>query len=176
MAKTKVVSTQPVGAKPIDETYIPARFRRNRHSHPGLSLDAAGGANPADAPGLEINSIMAQFQKHGTLPAISLPAPIYGDFTFPEDINSVREAVEQAEDRFMELPASVRTAAGNDWVKFFSMLRTDESLQVLTDAGLELFDSPPPPPESTNAPAVPPETPTTSGTTQPPDPNPPTST
>lgn len=106
----------------------------------GLSLDTSGGANPTDAPGLEINSIIAQFKKHGTLPNVQLKNPLYGDFTFPEDIHSVRAACEGAEDRFLDLPSAVRTAAGNDWVRFIEMIGSEETRQDLIDAGLQIVD------------------------------------
>lgn len=127
--------------------------RRNR-KFPGKSLSSKGGANQTDAPGLEINAIVAQYRKHGTLPKVTLNNPLYGDFTFPEDIHSVREAVEKAEDRFDNLPASVRSAAENDWVTFLEMIQNDEQKQVLIDAGLEIVENTPPIPDENTPPVT----------------------
>ncbi len=130
-----------------------------------ITLDTKGGANPADADGADINKIMAKFKKTGTLPNVGLKNPLYGDFTFPEDIHSVREAVERAEDRFMDLPADVRSVCDNDWVQFYELFKTEEGQTVLTEAGLKITDKPDPDPsektettpETTPAPETPPE-------------------
>ncbi len=131
-----------------------------------LALDTSGGANPADADGTDINKIMAKFKKTGTLPNVGRTNPLYGDFTFPEDIHSVREAVERAEDRFMDLPADVRSVCKNDWVQFYELFNTPEGQEKLTEAGLqinELNETPSPDPSETPDPTV--ETPPTVETT-----------
>lgn len=108
-----------------------------------LFLDRSGGANPADAAGVNINKIMAAFRKNGTLPNVANNNPLFGDFTFPEDIHSMREAVHQAEDRFMELPADVRTVCDNDWVEFITKFQTPEGREQLSTAGLNILNTPP---------------------------------
>ncbi len=105
-----------------------------------LALDTSGGANAADADGSDINKIMATFKKTGTLPNVGRTNPLYGDFTFPEDIHSVREAVERAGDRFMDLPADVRSVCENDWVQFYELFKTEEGRAKLTEAGLQIND------------------------------------
>lgn len=130
-----------------DETPIP-RQRSTRRSI--LKTDRSGGANQADAAGTDINKIVAQHKAHGTLPAVQQRNPLYGDFTFPEDIHSMREAVDQAEDRFMQLPAAVRTAAGNDWVNFETLFRDPEQRELLINAGLIIAPTDPTPPQPTS--------------------------
>lgn len=122
-------------------TTPPPRQRSTQRS--ALSLDASKGANQDDAAGADINTIVAQYKRHGTLPAVQLRNPLYGDFTLPEDIHGAREAMLQAEERFAELPASVRTDANNDWVTFLEMFNTDEGRQSLSDHGLIVIDTPP---------------------------------
>lgn len=107
-----------------------------------LFLDRSGGANPADAAGVNINKIMAVFKKTGTLPNVQLSNPLYGDFTNPEDIHSIREAVHEAEDRFAELPAKVRALCENDWVQFLERFDDPDGQKTLLDAGLTI--GPPP--------------------------------
>lgn len=107
-----------------------------------LSLDRSGGANPADAPGADINQIVAKYRKHGTLPTVRRGNPLYGDFTLPTDIHSVREAMQAAEDRFGELPAEVRTLAKNDWVTFLELMNEPEGREKLTKAGLTITNTP----------------------------------
>ena len=107
-----------------------------------LSLDTSRGASTADAKGADINLIVAQYKKSGTLPRVAMSNPLYGDFTFPEDLHLMREAVERAEDRFMDLPADVRAAADNDWVEFMRMFDDPSRRPVLEAAGLILDSSP----------------------------------
>lgn len=114
----------------------PTKTRQRATPRVSLRLDSSGGANQADAPAANINTIVAQYMKHGTMPAIQQKNPLYGDFTHPTDIHSIREAVHQAEDRFDQLPADIRTAAGNDWVQFLDMFEDPENLEKLTQAGL----------------------------------------
>lgn len=133
-----------------------------------LSLNTKGGANQADAKAADINVIVAQYKKNGTLPMVARSNPLYGDFTFPEDLHLMREAVHQAEDRFDDLPADVRTAAQNDWVRFLQMFDDPDEQKILEQAGLQLTDNPipnnSPPPEETPPPV------TSTTTSVPPDP------
>lgn len=132
-----------------------------------LLLDRSGGANSADAAGADINKIVAQFRKNGTLPVVPNNNPLYGDFTFPEDIHSVREAVDQAGDRFQQLPASVRTLCENDWVKFYDLFHTTEGREKLIEAGLQITNTP-----QTTEPTPPTPTPPATPPTPNPDPEP----
>ncbi len=117
-----------------------------------ISLPTNGGANQADAAGADINTIVAQYKKNGTMPNVARTNPLYGDFTFPEDIHSMFEAVAQSRDRFMQLPADVRTAAANSEEEFLEMYKTAEGQKKLVDAGLIITDqliptnTPEPPP------------------------------
>lgn len=111
----------------------------------GISLDRSGGANQADTAGADINKIVAQYKKSGTLPRVATSNPLFGDFTFPEDIHSMREAVFQAEDRFNRLPADVRTLCDNDWVQFMDRFDDPEARQGMVDVGLLVQDMEPTP-------------------------------
>lgn len=132
------------------ETNTPRPRRVPRRA---VSLKTHGGANQADAAGADINTIVAQFRKTGTMPRVNLRNPLYGDFTFPDDIHSMFEAVAQAHDRFMQLPADVRTAADNEEEIFLEMWKTDEGRKKLEDAGLKINN----PPIPNNSPPQPPD-------------------
>lgn len=126
-------------------------------------LDTKGGANQADFPATEINQIIAKYQRHGTMPAVQMKNPLYGDFTGPSTIHEQREAVYQAEDRFMELPAKVRELCENDWVQFLDKMDDPEQHDSLIQAGLTILDPSEPninPTETTN-PSPPESTPET---------------
>ena len=97
--------------------------------------------NPDDAKRLDANVLMAQYRTHGTLPSVRAHQPLYGDFTSDTlDLQRATEMVQQAEDRFAELPASVRTAAENNPVKFLQMFDDPDQRDMLLEAGLKLHD------------------------------------
>lgn len=133
--------------------------RPRRRPRKGLKLNTRKGANQADKQGADVNTIVAQYRKSGTMPRVGLKNPLYGDFTFPEDIHEQREAMFRAEDRFMDLPSAVRAKADNDWVKFLTMFEDPEKRSWLETAGLVISDnsepetdSPPPPSPGTPTP------------------------
>lgn len=125
--------------------------RPPRRSTPrvSLSLDRSGGANPDDAAGADINLIVAHFKKHGVMPAVATQNPLYGDFTFGDDLHEMRTAMFEAEVRFNNLPSQVRTAADNDWGTFVDMFDDPIQQQTLIDAGLIVSDNPENPQEKT---------------------------
>lgn len=110
----------------------------NKRPYPrvSLSLNTDNGANQDDRKGCDINVIVGQYKRHGTLPAVQLKNPLYGDFTASTDLMDQREQMHLAEDRFAELPAQVRTAAENDWVKFLQMFDDPSQRGLLENAGL----------------------------------------
>ena len=74
-----------------------------------LSLDASKGADQDGSAAADINNIVGQYLRHGTMPAVQLQNPLFGDFIPPEDIHSTREALFAAHDRFlMKTPAPFR--------------------------------------------------------------------
>lgn len=134
-----------------------------------LELDTSRGANQADAKGTDVNAIVAQYAKSGTLPNVQNRNPLFGDFTFPDDIHSMREAVFGAEERFNQLPAAVRTAAGNDWGTFIQMFDNPTEREKLLEAGLGIS---PPVPNNSPQPATPLSTPPTPASEPDPEPAP----
>lgn len=114
----------------------PERVGR-RVTHPA---SIGPGANQNDTQ--DMNVLIAQYKKHGTMPNVPVKNPLYGDFTFPDDIHEVREATIIAEERFGELPADVRTAAKNDWIEFLEMFDDPDRQKTLIDAGLEINSAP----------------------------------
>jgi len=80
------------------------------------------------------------------------PNIVYGDTT--ESARSLQQAldlIEQRQDRFDSLPAEVRLAARNDIVIFEEMLGTEEGLQEIHNAGLEIEGFTPSRPSSETA-------------------------
>lgn len=77
------------------------------------------------------------------------------DATGPRDLQGALDQMEVLEERFLELPASVRAAARNSVARFEQMLHIEEGLAELQAAGLNLnlgpaeSSSPSQPPAST---------------------------
>ena len=61
-----------------------------------------------------INSIMKKWEKTGLLSHSRSSQPRYGDFSNVTDYQSALNAVSDAQDAFMELPAQVRARFAND--------------------------------------------------------------
>lgn len=61
----------------------------------------------------DINTIVERFGLNGELPEV-VRVPQYGDFDQVRDFQSAMNAVRQAEEAFMELPAKVRARFEND--------------------------------------------------------------
>lgn len=146
---------------------VPRPPRRRSTRRVSLSLDRSGGANPDDADGADINLIMANYKKTGVMPAVAMQNPLYGDFTFGDDLHEMRTAMFEAEDRFNKLPSAVRSAANNDWGQFLDLFNTEEGQKTLTSAGLIVSANPEnpepptfstPPPSSTTTTNTPTET------------------
>lgn len=113
---------------------MPYRDNKNPGEHPSSDeiRTKSDGAAASD-----VNTLMAQYARNGTLPRVTARQPLYGDFTGPQDLHSQREAVFAAQERYELLPAAVRDASSNDAVRFLEMLEDPQSLQVLLDAGLD---------------------------------------
>lgn len=149
MAKTKTVTEPPAPT----EITLP---RPGRRINP--VLDRSGGASSSDASGANINVIVAQYLRTGTMPNIQLSNPLYGDHTGPRDLMGARLAIQHAEEVYNELPATIRTASDNDVGRFAQMLESPNERQQLEDAGLLLTlptETPTLPSEPPSPPALP---------------------
>lgn len=80
-----------------------------------VGMRCEGGSKTERAHGNEvnINQIVARYHRTGMLPT-RLGSPMYGDFTAVSDYHGAVEAVKQADEEFMKLPAAVRKRFGND--------------------------------------------------------------
>ncbi len=155
--------------------FTPPTPRQRSARRVGLSLNTDGGASSADAAGADINKIMAIYRKHGTLPRVPNNNPLYGDFTFPENIHEIREAIAIAEDRFRQLPADVRSLCDHDMVTFHDKFNDPDERQTLVAAGLQIGPPQTPttlPPEPAPNDNMPPSSPPASTDTTTTDPTP----
>ena len=130
--------------------------RRRAGRRVALELPTDGGANQADRDGADLNNIMAQYLRDGTLTHVSRSQPLYGDFSGPQDLQSQMETVEAAQEHFDSLPAEVRALADNDPCKFVAMAEDSSTAALLEAAGLVFVDDepiaqPPPSPASSSS-------------------------
>lgn len=94
------------------------------------------GANPDDSGLADLNKIMANYRRSGTIPNVGLRNPLYGDFTGPQDLATALDQVETALQRFNDLPSPIRDAAGGDPVQFLDMFNDPAQREILITHGL----------------------------------------
>ena len=80
----------------------------------GLKCEDPSLAQQHFAEECDINYIVERFGVTGQLPENNRPMPTYGDFTGVSDYRQALEAVSQAQEAFMSLPANVRERFDND--------------------------------------------------------------
>jgi phage internal scaffolding protein len=83
----------------------------------------------------DINNILRQFNVTGLLPESPL-SPRYGDFTGIKDYQSALNAVIEAEDGFMALPADIRSRFMNDPTNLIDFLANDANRAEAEKLGL----------------------------------------
>lgn len=83
----------------------------------------------------DINMIMERFGRTGEVVA-PVRMPQYGDFTDVVDYHTAMNALIQAQDSFMQLPAKVRARFDNDPGRFVDFCMDDNNRQEAIDLGL----------------------------------------
>lgn len=85
---------------------------------------------------VDINQIIARFEKTGELTHRNPVEPIYGDVSEIGVFHECLEVVERAKEAFALLPASVRSRAGNNPGNLESVLRDPENQEMLIKVGV----------------------------------------
>lgn len=84
----------------------------------------------------DINTIVARYQETGVLPQGDRQ-PLFGDFAeFPQDLQSSQAYFDDAQERFMQLPASLRKEFGNDPVKLLQFIADGNNRDRAIELGL----------------------------------------
>lgn len=96
-------------------------------------------AQQSFAEDADINTIAKRFGLTGELPH-GVRRPMYGDFTGITDYRQALDALAEAEDSFMQMPADVRASFDNDPEKFvdYCNLRDDKGQLVYEKQLLKL--------------------------------------
>lgn len=97
---------------------------------------------------VNVNRIVKEYANTGVMDHVNTREPVYGDTTMVQHLSDAVLLVEKADAEFMELPAKVRQAAGQDPVTFLEMLSTADGTQALVDAGLPVEGMSPTPPRA----------------------------
>jgi phage internal scaffolding protein len=84
----------------------------------------------------DINNIVEQFGVTGQLPAGSVVAPTYGDFTGINDYRAALDAVMAADDAFMALPANLRERFNHDPAELVDFVSDINNRSEAIDLGL----------------------------------------
>lgn len=164
--------------KLVDEALVPGkeipvgvegweRDRSNRAAwkpaiDPETGLPEASRTEQSHKDSCDINVLMAKYERSGVIPRGASGEPFYGDFTGIDDYQSALNAVMEAEESFMQLPAKIRAQFDNDPQKLLTFLADDKNRQAAIDLGLidapnapAKMAEPPVAPEAPKAPVTP---------------------
>lgn len=83
----------------------------------------------------DINEIVRRFGLTGEMPE-NFRAPVYGDFTGVVDFQTGMNAVVQAQESFMSMPAEVRARFANDPQRLMEFLADDKNRDEAVKLGL----------------------------------------
>lgn len=110
----------------------------------------------ADAEAADINNIVRNFGLTGGLPYGNLQ-PVYDDFSnLPTDYHTALNIIRDADERFMEFPAEIRSKFDNDAGVFLDSLSDPSMRHVFEEVGLV----PPLPKDAGPQPSSQPQSPT----------------
>lgn len=90
-----------------------------------------------------INLMVARYKKTGQFQNLNPREPKYGDYSAAVTLEQAYQAVFEANQSFMELPAAVRAVAQNNPITLLEMLADEGATQALVKAGLPIKDTPP---------------------------------
>jgi len=84
----------------------------------------------------DINSILKRWERTGVLEHAQRFEGHYGDFTSIPDFHQAQNAIIQAREMFMTLPAKTRKRFGNDPGEFLDFVSDPENKAAMQDMGL----------------------------------------
>lgn len=121
--------------KKIVEEPHPKRDVKLRHFTP---TGKKSRTKQADAKACDINEIIKRHAQTGNISHLNPKSPQFGDYSNSVDLHQAMNAVQQAKQRFAELPSAIRAAAHNRPENFLAMLESQEGQDELVALGLEL--------------------------------------
>lgn len=103
----------------------------------GLVCDDPSLAVQSEREDADINTIVRRFGLTGTIPE-GLTPPTFGDFTGIDDFQTALNAVNQARDLFMQVPADIRGRFENDPQKFVEFCSDEKNIPEMRKMGLAI--------------------------------------
>ena len=85
---------------------------------------------------LNVNKIVAKYQKTGLLPNRQGKEPMYGDFTGIEDFHTCQNRIAQAKTDFMSLPSDIRERFHNDPGELVQFINDPDNIEEARELGL----------------------------------------
>lgn len=101
-----------------------------------VSFEGQGRTHPEHAAAADINHIVNRWRRTGEIEHVAHGEPFFLTGEEPASLQEALDTVALAEERFLELPSSVRNLCDNDPVVFLEMFQDQEGRQALEDAGL----------------------------------------
>lgn len=101
----------------------------------GLKCEDESLASQSEAEECDINTLAKRFGLTGQLPQ-NVRAPMYGDFTEAKDYQQSLNALVQAQNSFMAMPADIRSRFDNNPHLFVEFCQKDENYDQMCDWGL----------------------------------------
>lgn len=110
--------------------------------HPG-----PGRTKQSFADESNINIIMKRYEKTGMLDHLNRFDGQYGDFIEAPDYHTAMNAIREAGELFMTIPAGVRAKFENDPAKFLAFVQDEKNHEEMVEMGLARQKLVEPPPE-----------------------------
>lgn len=85
----------------------------------------------------DINNILKKYQNTGLITHVQEARSGYGDFTAVTDYQSALNAVLEAQDAFLELPAQIRERFNNDPTEFVAFIDDPRNANAAIELGLK---------------------------------------
>ena len=123
---------------PPKEPFVRSPYNYNvdaASNESGLRCEDASLTQQHQKDQADINYIIEQYNVTGILPTAPV-SPQYADFTGIYDYQSALNAVIDAQDEFMSLPAKLRARFDNDPLNLINFLNDDENRQEAIKLGL----------------------------------------
>jgi len=108
-------------------------------SHDRVSLDFTDQKSRTKQSFIEetdVNTIMGRWRRTGVIEHLAKAEPRYGDFDTADDYLSAMQKVKDADSAFLELPAEVRAAVGNNPQGLLAYLADPANLERSRELGL----------------------------------------
>lgn len=107
-----------------------------------LVCDDGSLTDQSQAADADINTIMARYEKTGTVPGLDRQ-PIYGDFSDLPSFMEAHETIRLASEAFAALPSRVRAEFDNDPARFVEFAQDERNVEQMRAWGLaEPLDEP----------------------------------